>query len=536
MSQKELDRQLEEALFNIVKMFGKIIKSIFWGVRKLNKKIPIIGLIISLLVGFSGYLLKHKFTEIPAPIYIQYLAYFSVMLFPLIYLFFLGNTHDRLQEKYNAIFKDIGFIGSDGKYPYLISKVVSGKKVKFIFKSIIPLQDWKKAKEKLETGLDCNILLIQEGKNKKIAELVTVPSDCKIPESVDWSNEYACEDEGVVVVGVGALERIQFNLNRTPHVLIAGETGSGKSVILRLLLKQFILKECLVYMIDFKGGVEFGKKYEKYGEVITDRQRAVTVLTELVKENERRLKLFRECEAKNLSEYNKKTGENLKRIGVFCDELAEMLDKKGANKALKEILEVLEGLISSLARLSRATGIDLVFGIQRPDANVLTGQIKNNIPVRISGRFADKSASEIVLGNTMAVDLPDIKGRFLYRVGNEIIPFQAYYFDDDTMLDEDGVPEAAIKNDNAKKSGSESNNRRKPVQKKEKNIYYQPPANAIEKTDPSIFDEKITWSFEEKEREIKERELEEDEEALSLDTDYSDYDFNYSEESTEDRG
>lgn len=61
---------------------------------------------------------------------------------------------------------------------------------------------------------------------------------------------------------------------------------------------------------------------------------------------------------------------------------------------------------------------------------------KNNIPIRICGRFADKSASEIVLNSTAAINLPDIKGRFLYLQGNELIEFQAYYFDDETMLDE----------------------------------------------------------------------------------------------------
>ena len=77
-------------------------------------------------------------------------------------------------------------------------------------------------------------------------------------------------------------------------------------------------------------------------------------------------------------------------------------------KEEKQIYEQIEGKLSTLARLSRATGINLFMGVQRPDANVLTGQIKNNIPVRISGRFADKTASEIVLGNTDAVNLPDI--------------------------------------------------------------------------------------------------------------------------------
>ena len=113
-----------------------------------------------------------------------------------------------------------------------------------------------------------------------------------------------------------------------------------------------------------------------------------------------------------------------------------MLDKKGVAKEEREIYEKIEGRLSTLARLSRATGINLFMGVQRPDANVLTGQIKNNIPVRISGRFADKTASEIVLGNTDAVNLPDIKGRFLYKVGNETIEFQSFYFDDETMLHE----------------------------------------------------------------------------------------------------
>ena len=235
-------------------------------------------------------------------------------------------------------------------------------------------------------------------------------------------------------MGKSAQGEITFDLNRVPHVLAAGETGSGKSVILRLILWQFINQGSRVYMLDFKGGVEFGIDYERYGEVVTERKRALQILTELEAENAQRLTLFRNLKVKNIVEYNRKTGKNLCRIGVFCDELAEMLDKKGAAKELKEQMEKIEGKISTLARLSRATGINLILGMQRPDANVLTGQIKNNIPVRISGRFADKTASEIVLGSTDACNIPDIKGRFICKMGNEMQEFQAYYFDDETML------------------------------------------------------------------------------------------------------
>ena len=287
-----------------------------------------------------------------------------------------------------------------------------------------------KAKDRLEIGLDCNIRKIKEGNKKGVVELI----DYDLPEMLPWNDDFINYGDGVLCIGESDLGYVKFDLNRTPHVLVAGETGSGKSVILRCMLWQMIKKGCRIYMIDFKGGVEFGKVYEKYGEVITDRKRAITILSNLVKENESRLKLFRELEVKNLKEYNTKTGSNLARIGVFIDEIGEMLDKKGVSKEDKPIFEQLEAYLSTLARLSRATGINLFLGVQRPDANVLTGQIKNNVPVRISGRFADKTVSEIVLGNTAACNLPDIKGRLLYKVGNETIEFQSFYFDDEKDL------------------------------------------------------------------------------------------------------
>lgn len=304
----------------------------------------------------------------------------------------------------------------------------------YTFQSNIPVSEWKKAKDRLETGLDCSIRRIDQGKNKKLVELVTVSSDFKIPENIPWRDELVSAKDGVITIGESDLDRLSFDLNKTPHVLVAGVTGSGKSVALRCILWQMICKACKIFMIDFKGGVEFGKAYERYGEVITDRKRALTVLQMLVAENQERLKLFRDLEVKNLKEYNQKTGANLCRIGVFIDEIAEMLDKKGIAKGDKEVYEQLEAALSTLARLSRATGINLICGAQRPDANILTGQIKNNIPVRICGRFIDDPPSEIVLGNTAACNLPQIDGRMIFRAGNQQVEFQGYFFDDDKDL------------------------------------------------------------------------------------------------------
>ena len=369
------------------------------------------------------------------PLQAWYAIYWTSLTLPVIYLAVAGQIGDVKAKKYYKIFKEISFKSRDGKYPYFIKREKDGYKEIMVFKSTIPVTEWKKNTERLETAFDCSIRRVEQSeKSKKTVKLITVSTDFQIPKMIRWSDTYIDHADGALVVGQSDLDTIKFNLNQTPHVLCAGETGSGKSVILRCMLWQMICKGNRVYMIDFKGGVEFGKAYEQYGEVITERERALIVLEVLVKENGERLKLFRELEVKNLKEYNERTKSNLCRIGVFIDEIAEMLDKKGVAKSERDIYEKIEAALSTLARLSRATGINLILGTQRPDASILTGQIKNNVPVRISGRFADKPASEIVLGNTAACDLPEIKGRFIYKMGNELIEFQSFFFDDDKDL------------------------------------------------------------------------------------------------------
>lgn len=207
-------------------------------------------------------------------------------------------------------------------------------------------------------------------------------------------------------------------------------------------------------MVDFKGGVEFGLQYEKIGQVITEVDEAEALFASLVEENSRRLKLLRENQVKNIAEYNAKCSGSLRRIVVVIDELAELMDKTGVDDEKKEKLTKIEGYLSTLARLSRATGINLLIATQRPDAKVITGQIKNNVPVRICGRFADAKASEIVLSNTKAKDLDPIKGRFLFKLGADTIEFQAYYFDDDKHF----IPSKIFKVREAFKDNENKNN------------------------------------------------------------------------------
>lgn len=474
--ENEMNKRIEE----VIQMLFTYLRRVGMGLIRMRTGKRFGGLLISVILALLGFRYKESvFTSLTGwfpgiPTWLCFGIWGLVLLLPVFYLGAVGGHEAK--NPYEAAFAAVGFKSKDGQYPFLVKKRKEKKSRRFarkekkrkehyIFSSTIPMSDWVANKEKLETALDCNILHFEEGKSKRITRLVTVPSECRIPTMINWDDSKLSKKEGVVVLGEGAIETISFDLNKTPHMLAAGETGSGKSVILRSCLWQMICQGARLYMIDFKGGVEFGKRYEQFGEVVTDYERARDVLQMLVKENKMRLDLFRDLDCKNLPEYNKKTGKHLARIGLACDEIAEMLDKKGADKEKRAILEELEGLLSTLARLSRATGINLLLGVQRPDANVLTGQIKNNIPIRICGRFADKSASEIVLGNSSAVYLPDIKGRFLFKLGNETVDFQAYYFDDDINLRDDVAVEQG--NMLLDEEGPSRSTREEPAKKRE---------------------------------------------------------------------
>ncbi len=109
-----------------------------------------------------------------------------------------------------------------------------------------------------------------------------------------------------------------------------------------------------------------------------------------------------------------------------------MLDKTGLEKKQKEQLSLIESGLSVIARQGRAFGIHLILATQRPDANILPGQIRNNIDCRVCGR-ADTVLSQIILDNTTAAEqIPkDTAGRFILHDGTV---FQAFWIDEDSML------------------------------------------------------------------------------------------------------
>ena len=155
-------------------------------------------------------------------------------------------------------------------------------------------------------------------------------------------------------------------------------------------------------------------------------------MQQLIRTLEDRKKLFKTEQVRNIHEYNEKyQNKKINRVIFACDEVAELLDKTGADKSRKEQISRVEGYLSTVARQGRAFGIHLILSTQRPDANILSGQIKNNIDTRICGT-ADNVLSMIILDNTEAAEkIPsDIQGRFITKEG---VLFQGYYLTDDDV-------------------------------------------------------------------------------------------------------
>jgi len=188
------------------------------------------------------------------------------------------------------------------------------------------------------------------------------------------------------------------DLKKLPHLLIAGTTGSGKSVGINAMILSLLYRndpEQLKLMLIDPKMLEFAA-YEDIPHlitpVITEPAKAIAALANMVGEMERRYKLMADARTKNIENYNekvKKTGEEpFPFIVVIIDELADLMMSGG-----KEV----EHSIARLAQKSRACGIHLVVATQRPSVDVVTGMIKANLPSRLSYRVGSRIDSKVIL-------------------------------------------------------------------------------------------------------------------------------------------
>ena len=292
----------------------------------------------------------------------------------------------------------------------------------------IPLTVWEDKRAAIEAALDVSIVKIIYGKSKSRVLVYAVSAQTSLPELLCWSDSYLSPDSFVLTLGESLTGPVTVNLAHIPHILLGGSTGSGKSVLLKLLLMQTVEKGAEVYIADFKGGVDFPKVWHEKCRMCFTEEDLRYILDQLAAVLEYRKSAFKALGCPNIDAYNETTEQPLPRLIFACDEVAEMLDKTGADNERKKLLAQIENKLSTIARQGRAFGIHLILATQRPDATIIPGQIRNNMDFRVCGR-ADSVLSQIILDNTSAAEqIPkDARGRFITWDGTV---FQGYLFDE----------------------------------------------------------------------------------------------------------
>ena len=207
------------------------------------------------------------------------------------------------------------------------------------------------------------------------------------PDANDWS----------LPVGLGkdiSGRAVFFDLSEMPHLLVAGTTGSGKSVMLNGLLTSLLLttdpRQVKMVLIDPKR-VElshFGRVPHLITPVVTDIKKAANALAWAVAEMERRYEVLQRHGVRSVEGYNDRAETQMPYVIIVIDELADLMMQAGAK---------VEDAIIRLAQKARAVGIHLVVATQRPSVDVITGMIKANVPSRIAFAVSSQVDSRVIL-------------------------------------------------------------------------------------------------------------------------------------------
>jgi len=333
----------------------------------------------------------------------------------------------RKKRKFcNDVFITMKFKASDNIYPYFLYETeVSEYTTVFSFNTLIPVNNWLSRKDELEMCFGEKIIDIKQNtEDNRIIDVLVQASP--LPAYLEWDNEFI-DRNNTLSIGMSYMGIVGMNLEKYPHAFIAGETGSGKSNILKCLIYQALAKNYDVILIDFKRGVSFADFSDKV-TIYYEYPEVIKVLKEMVGETNARLDKFRNTKVDNINDYNRTADNQLQRKIIFIDELAELLKTRD-----KETSNTLNDSIETLTRLSRAVGIHLIMGIQRPDSTIISGQIKNNVSFRVCGRFVDREPSRIMLSSDVASNLPNIKGRFIVK-DDDLYEVQSFYFPSANIL------------------------------------------------------------------------------------------------------
>ena len=327
------------------------------------------------------------------------------------------------KKSLDDFFKAANIKNSLGEYPEV---VIDNKTVFVVFVPAgLSVDDFLKHKDALELYLN------NEVKMEASSGWVRIEMLKKLPKVIEYETQNRTAKHIKFNIGKSSNKTITLDLKENPHTYVVGTTGSGKSVMTKVILTSIVNlyspNEVELYLCDLKmvelnlfRNLQHTKKFVYTVEDTTE------VISNLLEETRRRYNLFMENEVTNIFEYNKLKGvKKLKYQVLYIEEIVMLLEDK--NKSAMKLLK-------QLIAISRASGCYVFLTTQRPDNTVIDNIVKANINNRIVLKCEDRKNSVVALDEEGAEKLRG-NGHGFIKNGANIEEFQGYFITDDQVKD-----------------------------------------------------------------------------------------------------
>jgi hypothetical protein len=365
-----------------------------------------------------------------------------VMLFP----FLLYGARIRIHKRRFAadlreVFELVGLKNALGNYPRFLSlEPITGGTMKLrVTNGAFPITEWTKRKERLEATMRVFIDEIRTVQERGIIEVMfsfnPMPNIVKVEDIFSYKKY-------TYFLGVGRTKSHIGDFSKSPHLLVAGQSGGGKSYFMRQMVTTIKVNqpESKFIMVDLKGGAEFGIFETVPGiEVYYSVDKIPGAIAPLIKELKFRAEALKERQITKIEDFfatiewkkmslEEKAKHRLgHRIFVVVDECAEIFLFGLGHDPVHT--RTIRGNMSQIARLGRFVGIHVILGTQRPDKHAVDPQVKSNLTSIVSFRIPDLGGSLAILGNGRATDLPGIKGRAVVQDDGEQVEIQTPFLE-----------------------------------------------------------------------------------------------------------